>query len=274
RRPRRVSRVAACACGRCARRRFAAGRAGGARAGIDTGTGTGEGPEAAEGQPAQARPRRGTRGEAGGPTGGGRSRPRRPGGLRRRRRPRRGAGCPPGRAAQADARGRGRAAGPLRRSLNTKLAVAGRRNEDISRPHRRRTSRRPSKGPCMDRELIYLLLILGLLVIPRALQRFQIPAPITCLVFGIGAMLAWGVKTHDPVVALLSTLGISSLFLFAGLEVDLRALRRGLWPLLAHLAIRITTLRSEERRVGKECRAQRSLEPLNRQRTQRRQLNI
>lgn len=94
----------------------------------------------------------------------------------------------------------------------------------------------------MNRELIYLLLILGLLVIPRALQRFKIPAPITCLVFGIGAMLAWGAETHDPVVALLSTLGISSLFLFAGLEVDLRALRRGLWPLLAHLAIRIVTL--------------------------------
>src|SRR3546814_13724972 len=55
-------------------------------------------------------------------------------------------------------------------------------------------------------------------------------------------MLAWGVKTHDPVVTLLSTLGISSLFLFAGLEVDLRALRRGLWPLLTHLAVRIITL--------------------------------
>jgi Kef-type K+ transport system membrane component KefB len=94
----------------------------------------------------------------------------------------------------------------------------------------------------MNQELIYLLLIFGLLVIPRALQRFKVPAPITCLVFGIGAMLAWGTKTHDPVVALLSTLGISSLFLFAGLVVDLRALRRGLWPLLTHLAIRIVTL--------------------------------
>src|SRR3546814_4907112 len=94
----------------------------------------------------------------------------------------------------------------------------------------------------MNRELIYLLLIFGLLVIPRALQRFKIPAPITCLVFGIGAMLAWGVKTHDPVVTLLSTPGISSLFLFAGLEVDLRELRRGLWPLLTHLAVRIIPL--------------------------------
>jgi Kef-type K+ transport system membrane component KefB len=94
----------------------------------------------------------------------------------------------------------------------------------------------------MNRELVYLLLIFGLLVIPRMLQRFRIPAPITCLLLGIGAMLAWGSKTHDPVVTLLSTLGISSLFLFAGLEVDLQALRRGLWPLLTHLTIRAATL--------------------------------
>jgi Kef-type K+ transport system membrane component KefB len=37
---------------------------------------------------------------------------------------------------------------------------------------------------------------------------------------------------------LLATLGISSLFLFAGLEVDLDGLRRGRGPLLAHLAMR------------------------------------
>ena len=44
----------------------------------------------------------------------------------------------------------------------------------------------------MDNELIYLLLIFGLLVIPRALQRFKLPAPITCLLLGLGAVLLWG----------------------------------------------------------------------------------
>ncbi|MFT3896945.1 MAG: cation:proton antiporter [Thermomonas sp.] len=92
------------------------------------------------------------------------------------------------------------------------------------------------------RESIYLALVFGLLVIPRILQRWKIPAPLTCLAIGIGTMLAWGDKTQDPVVALLSTLGISSLFLFAGLEVDLRALRRRLWPLLVHLLLRACTL--------------------------------
>ena len=89
----------------------------------------------------------------------------------------------------------------------------------------------------MNKDLIYILLIFGLLVIPRALQRFKLPAPITCLLLGIAAMLAWGEKTHDPVVVLLSVLGISSLFLFAGLEVEFHALRRGLGRLLVHLTI-------------------------------------
>ena len=94
----------------------------------------------------------------------------------------------------------------------------------------------------MSRDLIYLLLIFGLLVVPRALQRLKIPAPITCLLLGVGAMLLWGDDTHDPVVTLLSALGISSLFLFAGLEVDFATLRQGLGRLLIHLAVRVVSL--------------------------------
>ncbi|KAF1711124.1 sodium:proton antiporter [Pseudoxanthomonas kalamensis DSM 18571] len=94
----------------------------------------------------------------------------------------------------------------------------------------------------MSNELIYLLLIFALLVIPRALQRWKIPAPLTCLLFGVAAMLVWHERAHDPVIGMLATLGISSLFLFAGLEVELRDLRKGLGPLLAHLAIRTVVL--------------------------------
>lgn len=94
----------------------------------------------------------------------------------------------------------------------------------------------------MSNELIYLLLIFALLVIPRAMQRFKLPAPITCLLLGLGAMLVFGERTHDPVITLLSTLGISSLFLFAGLEVDVAALRQGLARLLVHLAVRSIAL--------------------------------
>jgi len=94
----------------------------------------------------------------------------------------------------------------------------------------------------MSRDLIYLLLIFGLLVVPRALQRLRLPAPITCLLLGVGAMLLWGEDTHDPVVALLSALGISSLFLFAGLEVDFETLRKSLGRLGIHLAVRVASL--------------------------------
>ncbi|MGY0797732.1 cation:proton antiporter [Lysobacter sp. A286] len=94
----------------------------------------------------------------------------------------------------------------------------------------------------MTNELIYLLLIFGLLVIPRALQRFKVPAPITCLLLGVGAMLLWADRVHDPVIVLLSTLGISSLFLFAGLEVELASLRKGLGGLSVYLLMRVASL--------------------------------
>ena len=94
----------------------------------------------------------------------------------------------------------------------------------------------------MPQELIYLLLIFALLVIPRVLQRFMVPSAITCLAFGVWAMLAWGERSHDSVVILMATLGISSLFLVAGLEVDPDELRKGKWPLFTHLLIRAITL--------------------------------
>ena len=96
----------------------------------------------------------------------------------------------------------------------------------------------PATLRAVNNDVVYLLLFFALLVLPRALQRFRIPAPLTCLAMGVGAMLAWGPRAHDPLVAWLSTFGISALFLFAGLEVDLASLRRRLRPLGAHLAIR------------------------------------
>ncbi|MDR2851894.1 MAG: cation:proton antiporter [Burkholderiaceae bacterium] len=94
----------------------------------------------------------------------------------------------------------------------------------------------------MSLELISLLLVFVLLVVPRALQRWKIPAPLTCLALGIAAMLGLHDVFHGPLLTVAATLGISSLFLFAGLEVDLAALRRALWPLVAHLAVRSLVL--------------------------------
>ncbi len=92
--------------------------------------------------------------------------------------------------------------------------------------------------PNLASNLSYLALIFALIVIPRALQRFRLPAPLTSCFLGLLATVFIGAALHDSVLTLLATLGISSLFLFAGLEVDIANIARGRWPLLAHLLVR------------------------------------
>jgi Kef-type K+ transport system membrane component KefB len=96
--------------------------------------------------------------------------------------------------------------------------------------------------PQLTNEIAYLVLIVGLMVIPRVVQRWRIPAPLTCFGFGMAGGVFLTGFSQDATLALLATLGISSLFLFAGLEIDLADLARGKWPLLGHLVVRSTTL--------------------------------
>ncbi len=91
-------------------------------------------------------------------------------------------------------------------------------------------------------QISYLAIIFVLLVIPRMLQRYRIPAPLSCFALGLGTSLVAKEYGADPTLNLLATLGISSLFLFAGLEVNTQDLRRGLWPLLSHMLIRTLVL--------------------------------
>jgi len=86
-------------------------------------------------------------------------------------------------------------------------------------------------------EIIGLAFLFGILIVPKILQRFLIPGPLTCFAFGFIATLYFPELQRHQTLALLATLGISSLFLFAGLEVRLPELRRGRWPILGHLAI-------------------------------------
>ncbi len=92
--------------------------------------------------------------------------------------------------------------------------------------------------PAFTSQLLYLALIFTLLVVPRMLQRYRIPAPITCFILGISTGLLASEYSHDATLGLLAALGISSLFLFAGLEVNVHDLKKGFWPLLGHLVIR------------------------------------
>jgi Kef-type K+ transport system membrane component KefB len=85
--------------------------------------------------------------------------------------------------------------------------------------------------------LIYLGFVFVLLVIPRALQRFRLPAPLTCVVLGIVVEKFFPQTAGDKVMPVVATLGIASLFLFAGLEVDLVELRKQVPRLSAYLLL-------------------------------------
>jgi Kef-type K+ transport system membrane component KefB len=92
------------------------------------------------------------------------------------------------------------------------------------------------------RTMIYLGMVFCLLVVPRALQRLRLPAAITCFVLGIVVAMFYKPLVGDKVMDVISALGIASLFLFAGLEVDLVEIRRQLGRLSWHLALRILFL--------------------------------
>ncbi|HEX7981131.1 MAG TPA: cation:proton antiporter, partial [Gemmatimonadaceae bacterium] len=79
-------------------------------------------------------------------------------------------------------------------------------------------------------------LLFALFLVPKMLQRFRIPGAITALLMGVTAS-AFGLLPNEATLRLFSTLGIVSLFLFAGLEIDGHELRRNVKPLILHAAI-------------------------------------
>lgn len=89
----------------------------------------------------------------------------------------------------------------------------------------------------LPKEFQYILLLFGLLVLPKALQRFRVPSAITTLMLGVGFGAGLGYFTQDETVHLLATFGIAALFLFAGLDVDGGSLRREARILSEHLLI-------------------------------------
>jgi Kef-type K+ transport system membrane component KefB len=90
-------------------------------------------------------------------------------------------------------------------------------------------------------ELSYVALLFGLFVVPKTLQRLRIPSAITSFVLGVGAGIG-GLFAGDPTLGLLAMLGISGLFLFAGLEVEGHDLRRGAALIVQHLAVNAAML--------------------------------
>jgi Kef-type K+ transport system membrane component KefB len=87
-------------------------------------------------------------------------------------------------------------------------------------------------------DLVYVSLLVAILLLPKLLQGTPVPGPVWALLLGLLAGLTFPEYSHDPVISLLATLGIASLFLFAGLEVDVRELRSAWRPLAVHLVVR------------------------------------
>lgn len=88
-------------------------------------------------------------------------------------------------------------------------------------------------------EVLYGILVMGLFIVPRILQRFRLPAAITAVGLGALAGIQFDLFHGDPTVQLFSTLGIVALFLFAGLEVDFSELRKGVGVLVQHISIQL-----------------------------------
>jgi Kef-type K+ transport system membrane component KefB len=100
----------------------------------------------------------------------------------------------------------------------------------------------PIALPHLPRELDYVVLLFALFVVPRILQRWRIPTGVTNLALGVVAGLGLGLFIQDTTIRLLATLGIVSLFLFAGLEVSLHELRTQAATLIQHIVIGVGAL--------------------------------
>ncbi len=85
------------------------------------------------------------------------------------------------------------------------------------------------------REFQYLALFSSVLILPKMLLRFGIPSGITSLVLGCLCVNFLGWFESDQLVLMLARLGITSLFLFAGMEIEIEELKSNLKPLLIYI---------------------------------------
>ena len=91
-------------------------------------------------------------------------------------------------------------------------------------------------------QILFLALIVALMVIPRVLQRWRVPAPLGAFALGLVASLIVPHVVSATLLHVLSTLGICAVFLFAGVDLEPADFRRGSWPLLANLTVNAVAL--------------------------------
>jgi len=84
-------------------------------------------------------------------------------------------------------------------------------------------------------DLEYLAVFITVLILPKLVQRFKIPSGITALIIGIVLTRVDPAVSSEPLFRFLSQIGITSLFLFAGLEVEISELREDKGYLVKYL---------------------------------------
>lgn len=87
-------------------------------------------------------------------------------------------------------------------------------------------------------EIFYSIIIFALFVVPKIFIRLTIPPALTAFIVGVILGPVMGIGIGDATIQLLATIGISALFLFAGLEVDLKELASQKFVLSQHILIR------------------------------------
>lgn len=87
----------------------------------------------------------------------------------------------------------------------------------------------------IDQEFQYFILITTLLILPKALMRYGIPSGLTAIGLGLFTGISLGWFTNDNTLYILSTLGVTSLFLFAGLEIEFDELKQDSKILFTHI---------------------------------------
>lgn len=91
-------------------------------------------------------------------------------------------------------------------------------------------------GGAVTQDIKYLFLFSLVLIFPKVLMRYSIPSGITAIFLGLLAGILDPKLGNDQLFRFLSQIGITSLFLFAGLEVNLRELREDRVYLTKYLA--------------------------------------
>lgn len=87
-------------------------------------------------------------------------------------------------------------------------------------------------------ELSYVVLIVMLFILPRLFVGLGLPISLGAFFLGFSSANYFYIYGNDKIIPIFATLGISSLFLYAGLDVDFDDLRKNAKLLIEHLIVK------------------------------------